>query len=103
MLVNQKTVQGRRNLEFSHIATSNHYLADVTGLLWLGVLLPELDSAREWRDFGLGELLREMDKQVGTPTVDTLAPSRFSVDDSRVSPTCSASAGIAADRSRSLR
>jgi hypothetical protein len=54
----------RRNLEYSHIATSNHYLADVTGLLWLGVLLPELESAREWRDFGLQELLNEMDKQL---------------------------------------
>jgi hypothetical protein len=54
----------RRNLEYSHIATSNHYLADVTGLLWLGVLLPELEAAQEWREFGLQELLREMDKQV---------------------------------------
>jgi hypothetical protein len=54
----------RRNLEFSHIATSNHYLADVTGLLWLGVLLPELAAAPEWREFGLRELLSEMDKQV---------------------------------------
>ena len=54
----------RRNLEFSHIATSNHYLADVTGLLWLGVLLPELEAAREWREFGLQELLSEMDKQL---------------------------------------
>ncbi|HEY3580658.1 MAG TPA: alginate lyase family protein [Pyrinomonadaceae bacterium] len=52
------------NLEFSFIATSNHYLSDVTGLLWLGVLLPELRDAKEWRDFGLKELLREMDKQV---------------------------------------
>ena len=54
----------RRNLEFSHIATSNHYLADISGLLWLGLMLPELEAAREWRDFGLGELSREMDKQV---------------------------------------
>ena len=54
----------RRNLEYSHIATSNHYLADVTGLLWLGVLLPELEAAREWREFGLQELLGEMDKQL---------------------------------------
>lgn len=52
------------NLEFSYIATSNHYLSDVTGLLWLGVLLPELHEANKWRDFGLRELLREMDKQV---------------------------------------
>ncbi len=54
----------RRNLEFSHIATSNHYLSDVTGLLWLGVMLPELEDAKEWREFGLRELLSEMDKQV---------------------------------------
>src|SRR5438552_7039036 len=54
----------KRNLEFSHIATSNHYLSDVTGLLWLGMILPELDAAREWREFGLRELLSEMDKQV---------------------------------------
>ena len=54
----------RRNLEFSYIATSNHYLSDVVGLLWLGLLLPELRDAREWRDFGLDQMLREMDKQV---------------------------------------
>jgi len=53
----------KRNLEFSSIATSNHYLADVTGLLWIGVMLPELQAAAEWREFGLRELLSEMDKQ----------------------------------------
>jgi heparinase II/III-like protein len=52
------------NLEFSYIATSNHYLSDVAGLLWLGVMLPELRQAQAWRDFGLAELLREMDKQI---------------------------------------
>ncbi len=54
----------RRNLEFSYIATSNHYLSDVVGLFWLGLLLPELRHARAWRDFGLDQMLREMDKQV---------------------------------------
>ncbi len=54
----------RRHLEFSYIATSNHYLSDVVGLLWLGVCLPELEQADEWRAFGLREMLREMDKQV---------------------------------------
>ena len=53
----------KRNLEFSNIATSNHYLADITGLLWIGVMLPELQAADEWRAFGLRELLNEMDKQ----------------------------------------
>lgn len=54
----------RRNLEFSHLATSNHYLSDVVGLLWLGTLLPELASAAEWRAWALREMLHEMDKQV---------------------------------------
>ena len=54
----------RDNLEFSYIATSNHYLSDVTGLLWLGIMLPELREATAWRDFGLAELLREMDTQI---------------------------------------
>jgi hypothetical protein len=54
----------RRNLEFSYISTSNHYLSDVVGLLWLGLMLPELEAADGWRDFGLKEMLREMDKQV---------------------------------------
>ena len=54
----------RRNLEFSYIATSNHYLSDVVGLLWLGIMLPELESARRWREFAFTEMLKEMDKQV---------------------------------------
>ncbi len=53
-----------RNLEFSYIATSNHYLSDVAGLLWIGVMVPELRDADRWRSFGLKEMLREMDKQV---------------------------------------
>ncbi|HEX5875338.1 MAG TPA: alginate lyase family protein [Pyrinomonadaceae bacterium] len=53
-----------RNLEFSYLATSNHYLSDVAGLLWLGLMLPELRDAKRWRDVGLRELLREMGKQV---------------------------------------
>ncbi|HEY5884615.1 MAG TPA: heparinase II/III family protein, partial [Pyrinomonadaceae bacterium] len=54
----------RQNLEFSHIATSNHYLSDVVGLTWLGIMLPELQSAKGWREFGFRQVLGEMDKQV---------------------------------------
>jgi hypothetical protein len=54
----------RRNLEYSFIATGNHYLSDVVGLLWLGVCLPELEESSAWREFALRELMREMDKQI---------------------------------------
>jgi hypothetical protein len=54
----------RRNLEYSYIATSNHYLSDVVGLLWLGIMLPELASAKRWREFGMREMLREMEVQI---------------------------------------
>ena len=63
-LFDQHGAHIQRNLEFSHIATSNHYLADVAGLLWIGLMLPELAAAEGWREFGLRELLQEMDKQV---------------------------------------
>lgn len=67
----------RRNLEFSYITTSNHYLSDVVGLLWLGLLLPELGRARAWREFGLREMLREMDKQVLEDGADAEASTGY--------------------------
>lgn len=63
-ILDQHGAHIRRNLEFSHLGTSNHYLSDVTGLLWLGIMLPELTEAEEWRAWALTELLREMDKQI---------------------------------------
>jgi hypothetical protein len=63
-MLDQHGAHIRRNLEFSHVATSNHYLSDVAGLLWLGVMLPELSAAREWRDWAIAEMLREMDRQI---------------------------------------
>jgi hypothetical protein len=67
----------RRNLEFSYISTSNHYLSDVVGLLWLGLMLPELAVAEEWRAFGLREILREMDKQVLADGADAEASTGY--------------------------
>ena len=64
MMFDQHGGHIRRNLEFSHIATSNHYLSDIAGLLWLGIMLPELSSAEEGREWALAEMLREMNKQV---------------------------------------
>lgn len=53
-----------RNSEFSYIATSNHYLSDIVGLLWIGTMLPELEAAKRWSNVGKREMLREMDVQI---------------------------------------
>lgn len=54
----------RENLEYSDILTSNHYLSNITGLVYLGVLFPEFRDAGEWKAFGVRELKQEMFKQV---------------------------------------
>lgn len=53
-----------RNLEFSYLTTSNHYLSDVIGLTWLGLMLPELADSETWCEFFGEEMLQEMEKQV---------------------------------------
>ena len=63
-LLQQHASYIQRNLEFSYLATSNHYLSDVIGLTWIGLLLPELRDSEKWFEFGRAEMLREMDKQV---------------------------------------
>ncbi len=44
--------------------TTNHYLSDVVGLLYLGLCLKDMREADEWRSFAVGELTREMERQV---------------------------------------
>jgi heparinase II/III-like protein len=77
MIFDQHGGHIRRNLEYSHLATSNHYLCDVAGLLWLGIVLPELKEATAWREFGLQELLREMEKQVLSDGADSEASTGY--------------------------
>jgi hypothetical protein len=67
----------RRNLEYSFIATGNHYLSDVVGLLWLGLCLPELQESGAWREFALREILREMDKQILADGADCEASTGY--------------------------
>ena len=76
-LFDQHAAHIRRNLEFSYISTSNHYLSDVVGLFWLGTMLPELEAARRWREFGLREMLREMDKQILADGADCEASTGY--------------------------
>lgn len=54
------------NLEVYEGLTSNHYLSDIVGLAYLGILLPEFKEAQQWRSFALRELEKEMRTQVYT-------------------------------------
>jgi hypothetical protein len=49
---------------------SNHYLSDLAGLVYLGVLLPELKGAKKWRDYSVKELVAEAKKQVYSDGAD---------------------------------
>ncbi len=60
----------RKNLEYSSKLTSNHYLSDIAGLVYLGTMFPEFKEATEWKDFGIQELVKEMKKQVYPDGVD---------------------------------
>ena len=54
-----------RNLEgLPGDVNSNHYLSDIAGLLFLGLLLPEFKEADTWRAIGEAGLVKEMDDQV---------------------------------------
>lgn len=52
------------NLEWSPVFTGNHYLSDIVGLVYLGILMPEFRESQTWREFGLKELENEMFRQV---------------------------------------
>lgn len=53
-----------QNLERSEALTTNHYLSNLVGLIYLGILLPGLIEAQTWKDFGLLELESEIFKQI---------------------------------------
>jgi len=57
------------NLERGKIAT-NHYLSDIVGLVYIGVMFPEFKQAKKWREFGIKELIKEMKNQIYSDGVD---------------------------------
>jgi Heparinase II/III-like protein/Heparinase II/III N-terminus len=64
-----------RHLEYSirpdgRISNHNHYLSNIVGLVYLGVLFPEFNDSQTWRDIGIEGLLEEMERQVHADGVD---------------------------------
>ncbi|MBC7334311.1 MAG: alginate lyase family protein, partial [Actinobacteria bacterium] len=58
-----------RNLEYG-ILTSNHYIANIVGLAYLGIIFKDFKGARNWLDFAVNEFINEMKKQVYPDGVD---------------------------------
>lgn len=58
------------NLEIYDGLTTNHYISNIVGLVYLGILFPEFKESKKWREFGIKELIREMKKQVYSDGVD---------------------------------
>lgn len=58
------------NLENKEKVTTNHYLSNLVGLVYLGMMFPEFKEAKRWREFGLQEIIEEMNRQVYPDGVD---------------------------------
>lgn len=52
-----------RNLEYMPHLRSNHYLSDITGLLFVALHLPSCDETNAWLAFALQELISEMEHE----------------------------------------
>lgn len=66
-----------RNLENQDDFTGNHYLSNLVGLIYLGILCHEFKEAVVWREFGLRELEKEMFKQVYADGVNFEASTSY--------------------------
>lgn len=52
------------NLEKHGEVVGNHYLSNLAALAYLGILCPEFNESRLWRDFALSEMEQEIKRQV---------------------------------------
>lgn len=50
------------NLENKNGIKTNHYLSDIVGLLFIGIMFPQFKDAERWKNFGLKELIKCMEE-----------------------------------------
>jgi hypothetical protein len=67
----------RGHLEKGAGPTGNHYMADLVGLLFLGVLFPGAPEADGWRGFAAAEIVRENAAQTCADGVDYEASTSY--------------------------
>ena len=53
-----------KNLEDRGRYSNNHYLANIVGLLFLGIMCQQFPETQRWKNFGIQELIRCMQEQV---------------------------------------
>ena len=51
------------NLEYSESLTSNHYLSDIAGLLFVSAYLDNTDKVNQWLAFSIQEIINEMQNE----------------------------------------
>jgi hypothetical protein len=51
------------NLEYNPHVTNNHYLSNISGLIFVSAYLDINDETKKWLAFGIQELIKEMEKQ----------------------------------------
>ncbi|MDY6933077.1 MAG: alginate lyase family protein [Spirochaetota bacterium] len=54
----------RNHLEYYSEFTGNHYLSDIVGLFFITVYCPFFKESKLWQEFAIGELCKEIEKQV---------------------------------------
>ncbi|HOX39134.1 MAG TPA: alginate lyase family protein [Candidatus Brocadiia bacterium] len=52
------------NLEYSETLTSNHYLSDIAGLVWIAAAFPAYRESDAWLALAMQELCAEIERQV---------------------------------------
>jgi hypothetical protein len=67
----------RNNLEWNEHVNSNHYISDLVGLVWLGLMFPEFKESGEWLHFGTKEMLNELESQVYEDGMDYEASTSY--------------------------
>ncbi|HVL68416.1 MAG TPA: alginate lyase family protein [Vicinamibacterales bacterium] len=66
-----------RNLEYYEECTTNHYLADIAGLLYIGAACPESPEADTWLRLALQELVSESERQLWADGADFEASTHY--------------------------
>jgi len=54
----------KKNLLRTRNLTTNHYISGVAGLLFIALYCPSLRKSKEWRNFAIKELEKEIEKQI---------------------------------------